>query len=207
MPEVEIIKITTKDRESGTVFNVYPEGEIGWVTYYRPSFDYDHNVDAKFTLRNNTDATIMANLRLYNPWWEVGTTIVSIPIEPHEEFTYGINSILAGVHSLPVTYTAEAWIEGGEKHTVNFTIDEGNFLWIDSELPCKVEISGELKYQRPEEGLYIFPHNAPVSLYATPPFCHVFKKWRIDLTDHYENPVSFLMEDNHTAIAYFEPAR
>ena len=203
MPEVEIIEMRTKDVETGTVFNAYPEGEIGWVTY-NERYDYYHNIDLWFKLRNNTDASIMATFRLYNPWHEI-VTLYSIPIDAHGEFSYTIGRILDG--RFPETFTAEAWIEGGEKHTVNFTIDEGNFLWIDSELPCKVEVSGELRFQRPEEGLYIFPHNAPVSLYAIPPFCHVFKKWRIDLTDHYENPVSFSMEANHTAIAYFEPAR
>ncbi|MHA1832902.1 MAG: hypothetical protein ACTSV7_02845 [Candidatus Baldrarchaeia archaeon] len=214
MPEVEITKITTKDVETSIIFNVYPEGEVGWVTHNRPSYDYNHNIDFSFKLRNNTDVSVMANFRLYNPYYEVAT-IYSIPIDAHKEFSYEILKILNDtlIDRLPVTFTAEAWIEGGEKHTVNFTVDEGNFLWISSQLQCRVEISGELKYQRPEEGLYIFPHDATVSLLATPPFCHVFKNWILEWKrsgaseTKVQNPVEFTLTENCSATVYFEPTR
>lgn len=213
MPEVEIIKMITKDVETNTTFNVYPEGEVGWVTYFRPSYDYAHNIDLLFTLRNNTDTFVMANFRIYNPYVEAG--LYDIPIDAHGEYSDKFTNILASalIGKMPVTFTAEAWIEGGGKHTVNFTVDEGNFLWISSELQCRVEIiSGELKYQRPEEGLYIFPHNAPVSLHVIPPFCHLFKNWVLEWKrsgtseTKVENPVEFTLTENCSATIYFEPA-
>jgi len=195
--EVKIVEAKIRDVTTGEEFDIY-KGEPAFVTYHLAIDEELFDVYVK--LRNITDHEITATLDL----GELGLSY-SIRLSPNEEWG-GWKWTVSPPKVPPLAITFKAWSEGGAVDAITFTLDQGNFLWINSELPSKVEISGEIKAEFVERGLYIFPHNAPVSLYAIPPFCHVFQKWRIDSTDHYENPVSFSMEANHTATAYFEPA-
>lgn len=206
MLPIEIVGVKVKDRESGVIFNVYPEGEIGWVTYHRPYYDSTHNLDYWIKIRNNTDEYVTAYWSVLDP---NGNVIVTkyVGLYANQEYDeWSTTPLISNLPAFPATYTIEAWASGkeAEKHIVTFTVDEGNFLWISSNFPCEVEVIGEIRVQYPESGLYIFPHNAPVSLNAKPPFCHVFQKWIINSTEYYENPVSFSVYQNFTATVYFE---
>jgi len=202
--EVKIVDAKIKDVATGVIFNVY-QGEPAFVTY-NPDFTREL-FDIYFKIKNVTDHKIEALMELK----DVGT--FSAQLNPGEEWGgwRWLNVFLRRV--LPVELTFKAWTEGGAVDAISFIFDHGNFLWINSELPCKVEISGELKYQRPEEGLYIFPHNAPVSLLAIPPFCHVFKNWVLEWKESgkregiFRNPIEFTLTENCSATVYFEPAR
>lgn len=202
--EVKILDAKIRDVETGVVFNVY-EGEPAFVTY---NSDFTRELfDIYFKIKNVTDHKIEALMEFE----DIGT--FSVQLNPGEEWGgwRWLNVFLRRVP--PVELTFKAWTEGGAIDAISFIFDHGNFLWINSELLCKVEISGDLKYQRPEEGLHIFPHNASVSLLAIPPFCHVFKNWVLEWKQSgtsetkVQNPVEFTLTENCSATVYFEPTR
>ena len=212
MPPLEVVALKVKDLESGTVFKVYPEGEKGWVTYFEGGYDSSHNLSFYIKLRNNTDSTVSANFTLYCPNYTVAT-ITGITISAGEEWdAWAIAQIILGSLVFPVDFTVEAWISGmkTEKDVKTFTVDEGYFLWISSEQPCKVQISNAIKDQYPGKNLYIFAPDSTLSLFATPSFCHLFKNWILEwqrsgtTETKTENPVDFTLTENCSATVYFE---